>query len=378
MLAPNLSLTHPTIDAARYFRPIAANHPLVAIAMFLVIVLNLFGHLARPGCNFALRVLQILVRCALQKDGNLSPRHKQMVEKFPTDIRTVRKVFDLDPETVVYATCPRCCCTHPPTFSKDSPVAIYPSRCQYIRYEGGKACDAPLTKRQVQAKESVRVPTRPFAYQSFPAFVAGLLARPGVEDMIDRAWEKAGKEWDGTKDIWDIWDGQAIHELQGHDGKLFYDRPAGEARLVWNLSVDWFNPLMNKQSGKTISTGSMSMACLNLPPSMRYKPENLWLSIIPGPREPETDQTNHFLRPLVKDLKKAWKDGTWYTKTYRYSQGRLARSILCNLVTDLPGGKKTAGGSAGFLSPFYSTQRVKDVNNLDDHVSKVADAAGLG
>ena len=132
MSTPNLSLTHLTIDAARYFRPIAANHPLVAIAMFLVIVLNLFGHLARPGCNFALRVLQILVRCALQKDGNLSPRHKQMVENFPTDIRTVRKVFDLDPETVVYATCPRCCCTHPPTFSKDSPVAIYPSRCQYI------------------------------------------------------------------------------------------------------------------------------------------------------------------------------------------------------------------------------------------------------
>ena len=346
--------------------------------MFLVIVLNLFGHLARPGCNFALRVLQILVRCALQKDGNLSPRHKQMVENFPTDIRTVRKVFGLDPETVVYATCPRCCCTHPPTFWKDSPVAIYPSRCQYIRYEGGKPCDAPLTKRQVQAKESVRVPTRPFAYQSFPAFVAGLLARPGVEDMIDRTWEKAGKEWDGTKDIWDIWDGQAIHELQGHDGKLFCDRPAGEARLVWNLSVDWFNPLMNKQSGKTISTGSMSMACLNLPPSMRYKPENLWLSIIPGPREPETDQTNHFLRPLVKDLKKAWIDGTWYTKTYRYSQGRLARSILCNLVTDLPGGRKTAGGGAGFLSPFYSTQRVKDVNNIDDHVSKVADVAGLG
>ena len=89
---------------------------------------------------------------------------------------------------------------------------------------------------------------------------------------------------------------------------------------------------------------------------MRYKPENLWLSIIPGPRKPETDQTNHFLCPLVKDLKKAWIDRTWYTKTYWYSQGRLAHSILCNLVTDLPGGRKTAGGGTGFLSPFYSTQ----------------------
>ena len=120
------------------------------------------------------------------------------------------------------------------------------------------------------------------------------------------------------------------------------------------------------------------MACLNLPPSMHYKPENLWLSIIPGPCKPETNQTNHFLHPLVKDLKKAWIDRTWYTKTYRYSRGQLVHSILCNLVTDLLGGRKTAGGGAGFLLLFCSTQQVKDVNNIDDHVSKVANVAGLG
>jgi hypothetical protein len=187
--------------------------------------------------------------------------------------------------------------------------------------------------------------------------------------MIDRAWERKGTEWTGTRDMWDIWDGQAIYELPGVDNKPFSAGPAGEARLVWNLSVDWFNPFTNKQSGKTASTGSMAMACLNLPPSMRHKPENLWPSIIPGPREPETDQTNHFLRPLVKDLVKSWTEGTWYTRTYRHSKGRWVRSILCNLVTDLPGGRKTAGGSAGFLSPFYSTQRLKDVNNILDHVS---------
>jgi hypothetical protein len=123
-----------------------------------------------------------------------------------------------------------------------------------------------LTKHRVQDKESVRVPIHPFAYQSFPAFVAGLLARPGVEDMIDWAREQKNTEWEGTKDMWDIWDGLAIHELQGVNNKPFSNGPAGEARLVWNLSVDWFNPFMNKQSGKTASTGSMAMACLNLPP----------------------------------------------------------------------------------------------------------------
>ena len=358
-----------TIAVAKYFQPISTSHPLVGIAIFLVIVLNLFGHLTRPGCNFALRVLQVLVRCALEDNGNLSRRHKLVIDHFPTDIRTVRKVFDLDPELIIYATCPRCCYTHPPTFTKDSKVANYPSRCPYIRYKGGKPCNAKMTKSKVQDGESVRVPIRPFAYQSFQAFVARFLARPGVEDMIDRAWEQKGTEWRSADDMWDIWDGQAVHELEGVDKKPFSERPASEARLVWNLSIDWFNPFMNKQSGKTVSTGSMAMACLNLPPSMRHKPENMWLTIIPGPREPETDQVNHFLRPLVEDLRKSWTDGTWYTRTYRHPEGRRARSILCNLVTDLPGGKKAAGGSAGFLSPFYSYQRVKDVNNILDHVS---------
>ena len=333
--------------------------------MFLVVVLNLFGHLAQPGCNFALRVLQVLVRCALEQDGHLNHRHKSVIDNFPTDIRTVRAAFQLDPDLVIYATCPRCCCTHPPTTIEGSKVLSYPSRCQYVRYEGGKPCGAKLTKWKVQGKESVRAPIRPFAYQSFPAFVAGLLARPGVEDMIDRAWERKDKE-----DMWDIWDGQAIREIPGPDEKPFGVAPAGEARLVWNLSLDWFNPLMNKQAGKSVSTGSMVMACLNLPPSIRNKPENLYLAgIIPGPREPETDEVNHFLKPLVKDLLKSWTYGTWYTKTYRHLEGRRERSALCNLVTDLPGGKKAAGGSAGFLSPFYSMQRLKDVNNILDHVS---------
>ena len=101
-----------TTATAKYFRPIFMTNPLIAIAMFLVIVLNLFGHLAQPGCNFALQVLQVLVRCALEQDRNLSPRHKSVIDNFPTDIRTVRKAFQLDPDIIVYATCPKCCCTH--------------------------------------------------------------------------------------------------------------------------------------------------------------------------------------------------------------------------------------------------------------------------
>ena len=176
--------------------------------------------------------------------------------------------------------------------------------------QNGSKSGAKLTKNKVWDKESIRVPTHPFAYQSFMAFVAGLLACPGVEDTLDQAWEQKGTEWEGTKDMWDIWDGLAIHKLEGVDNKPFSNGLVGSTQLIWNLSIDWFNPFMNKESGKTASTRSIKMVCLNLPPSMCHKPENLWLSIIPGPQEPDTDQTNHFLHPLIKDLWKSWTAGT--------------------------------------------------------------------
>jgi hypothetical protein len=116
--------------------------------------------------------------------------------------------------------------------------------------------------------------------------------------MIDWAW-RCGKR----DDMWDLWDSSVIGELKGPDEKLFSEGTSGETQLVWSLSVNWFNLYLNKQAGKLASTGSMVMACLNLPPSLRLQEETSYLvRIIPGPKEPRKDQINHFLRPLIDDL----------------------------------------------------------------------------
>lgn len=336
--------------------------------MFIVIVLNLIGQVPQKSCNWVLQTCRILVSSALEDEqGVLSPAYEKLMKDFPTDFRSVRRNFDLEPNTVIYATCPRCCFTHAPTMKrmKNSTIAIYPPRCKFIRFKGGRPCGTALTKRRVQDGQSVRAPIRPFAYQPLPSFVAGLLSRPGIEDMIDRAWSAPNKE-----EMWDIWDGTAVRELEGPDRKPFSDGPESEARIVWNLSIDWFNPFLNKQAGKSVSTGCIVASCANLPPSIRIASGNFYLvGIIPGPREPHTDQINHFLRPLVDDLLDTWKDGTQYSRTYRHLQGRTARSALCAVVADMPGRLKVAGGSAGFLAPFNSMQRKKDVNNIFDQVS---------
>ena len=80
--------------------------------------------------------------------------------------------------------------------------------------------------------------------------------------------------------------------------------------MLWSLSIDWFNPRGNKAAGKSTSTGSIVMACLNLPLSLRYKPEKLFLvGVIPGPKEPSIEEVGHFIEPIVDMLDRSWRDG---------------------------------------------------------------------
>jgi hypothetical protein len=64
------------------------------------------------------------------------------------------------------------------------------------------------------------------------------------------------------------------------------------------------------------------MGLLNLPPSLWYKAENMYLvGIIPGPREPALKENNHFLWPVVDFFLPSWKDGIWFTKTINHTAG---------------------------------------------------------
>ena len=82
-----------------------------------------------------------------------------------------------------------------------------------------------------------------------------------------------------------------------------------ELRLLWSLLVDWFNPRRNKAAGKSVLTGSVVMVCLNLPPSLRYKAENLFLVAV-MPKEPSVEEVGIYMEPLVEMLNKLWKNGT--------------------------------------------------------------------
>ena len=72
------------------------------------------------------------------------------------------------------------------------------------------------------------------------------------------------------------------------------------------MSCDWFRPY--KQSKYCV--GVHYLTILNLPQSIRFRPENaLFAGIIPGLKEPSQHEMNSHLRPLVKELNMSWIDG---------------------------------------------------------------------
>jgi hypothetical protein len=344
--------------------PLNDKDPILLFSAFIVIALTVFGALVREWANTAIKLQAELLRLTFgRKRGGLTNHDEALLKSFPHDIRTARKLFDIEAVTTTYAACPKCSATYRVDEDNRPPL-----RCTRRRYANVEPCNEKLTKLVVKDDESgrrnVRAPIRPFLVQDFDAFKASLLNRPGMEALLDR-----GTLFNDTEDMWDVKDGVAVKELPGPDGKPFWDGlKRSELRLVWTLSIDWFNPRGNKAAGKAVSAGSIVMACLNLPPSLRYRPENLYLvGVIPGPREPSVEEVEYFVRPVVEMLNRSWREGTKFS-TESAEGGRVERSMVAAIVTDMVATRKIMGIASHSSKEFFCSLcglSKENINNLD-------------
>lgn len=185
---------------------------------------------------------------------------------------------------------------------------------------------------------------------------------------MEQVWDKMEKPVNILSRVMsDIWDGEVLRTLRGPSGLFFSNRPNGEVRLVFSLFVDWFNPFGNKASGKHVSLGAIYMVCLNPPPKIRFRVENVYLvGIIPGPGEPSLHQINHFIAPLVDEFRKLWNPGVFFTCTAGYKVGRLVRCALIPLVADVPALHKVAGflGHGAKMFCSFCQLRSDDICNF--------------
>ena len=82
-----------------------------------------------------------------------------------------------------------------------------------------------------------------------------------------------------------------------------------EGRFLFIVNVDFFaNEGMSIRSA-SMSCGIISCACLNLPSEIWYKPENMYIAGIFGPKELHLEQLNDYIWPLIDDVVIGWDRG---------------------------------------------------------------------
>ncbi|MBW0469416.1 hypothetical protein O181_009131 [Austropuccinia psidii MF-1] len=75
--------------------------------------------------------------------------------------------------------------------------------------------------------------------------------------------------------------------------------------LAFSIHANWFNA--HGKSTRLASIGPIMLICLNLTPSERFEPGDVYVAgMIPGPKEPTALQLNYLLMPLIKELKELW------------------------------------------------------------------------
>src|SRR6267143_6181867 len=101
----------------------------------------------------------------------------------------------------------------------------------------------------------------------------------------------------------DIFEGEYVSTFEGPEpGHLFIDRPGTKGRYLFALNFDFFTTERKTIHGADASCGIISAACVNLPLNIHYKPENMYIAIVPGPEHLPLTKLNHYVRRLVDDM----------------------------------------------------------------------------
>lgn len=321
--------------------------------MLLVLVLALFCGVSRVHCTFVLSALRFIVRHLLN-DAHDFMEYDQLITNIPRDPRTLFTHFDLHPRLNTYVCCPTCFAL----YHHDSSV---PNRCNNMIQPENK-CGAELMMSRTIRGHVFKRPKRIYVAQSLKEWLGRLLSRPEIE----RCLETTGVPKNQPSDLHDVWDGAAVRSFLGPDKKPFFMAPKGQLRLIFSLSMDGFNPF--GESSVSVSSTAMYMACLNLPPKIRYKAENVFLAgVIPGPNKPLLDAINHAQNILVTELLEFWEPGVYFSRTALYEKGRLVKAALLFLVADILAARQMAGFSAvrhtHFCSVCYLT--LDEMENLE-------------
>ncbi|KAF5366412.1 hypothetical protein D9758_009812 [Tetrapyrgos nigripes] len=285
------------------------------VLVLLAVICNMVIGLSIVQCNFLVGVSVML---------------DEVIAGMPNSLTGALKRFGAEGRFDSYATCPTCNFTNKGVLI-DNGQYHYPETC---------------TNRVVG--ESVN---------SFHDYLACCLGDPTYLECSKKAADDAynaissGQQHD---DIQDVFDAEFTMDFKGPDGSLFVNRGA-KIRLAFSIHTDFLNPNGITHRGPTQSIGVISCTNLALDPSICYLPKYLYhASIIPGPKEPDVDEMDHFVRPVIEKFATAWRPGLKVSQTADSKLESVVEAGIFLSVNDLPAARKVAGFQ-GVNSEFICT-----------------------
>lgn len=167
-----------------------------------------------------------------------------------------------------------------------------------------------------------------YCYKSLRKSLQEFVLRPGYEKLCEK-WQ----DRDFSSDIMtDVYDGRVWKEFL-ETGYLTEPRNYG---LMLNL--DWFQPFDLVQ----YSVGAIYMVNLNLPRTVRFKRQNIFLCGLMPDMDHEPP-TNTFLRPLVDELLEGWTSGFEMKSHESPDQPVRFKVALMCVGCDIPATRKLCG-----------------------------------
>lgn len=330
----------------------------------------LFGLTRRASRVLLAGVTSVMRLCLIFALGR-ETQHR-LWEGIPKNPETLVNKFNLDLFTSSYVSCTKC-------FSLYSSSG--PEHCTAKPTPSCSPCGTVLFKSPSIRGKKFCSPVCPYVHQTLKEWVGRLLSRPEIDAALD-------VQYVSPKDgfMYDIFDGSVLQNFKAADGTLYIDRaaaPPGTRRLVFGLGVDGFNPFGNVIAKKKASSTGIYFILFDLPPDLRYRPENMYLvGVIPGPNHPHLEQINNALQLVVDDFLPFWSPGVRFSRTAVHPEGRLVNIVIICLIMDLLAARQVAGIGFPKHSLFCSCCGLMeaDIENCDpttwpprtteDHIAK--------
>jgi len=220
---------------------------LVTFVCTITVWLHLACGLSRANADRLMKAIHLLILLAINfgrllvklQHPNLAVEMPLPTPLIPHDVHTAITTLSLNPKIIRSIWCSKC-------------YAIYslnhiPEICGRQETARSQPCGAKLWTTRSTRSGPRRVPCRLYSTRNFDSWLEFFLSRPGIEDLIDKSYD-----YNPSPNIMHtIWDSPAWQSL----GSFTTTR----ANLTFAHYIDWFNPLLNKTVGKTVSCGAIML-----------------------------------------------------------------------------------------------------------------------